>query len=399
MPAEKKNKRDELNEFVKYQEFIFPDRSRESQKGSRKEAGQAGLKLENGAWLSEVKVRYECYGKLNQEKSNAILIIHALTGNHHAAGYYPNEKSPGWWNNFIGPGKAFDTNKYFVVCSNNLGGCSGTTGPNSIMPDKKRVYGLNFPQITLSDMVNVQHRLMEHLGIPFFHTIAGGSMGGMMALYWSVHFPECVKNVIAIATTAAQNSQSIAFSEVGRQAILKDKDFKEGYYTENDGGAIPKAGLSIARMLAHITYLSDESMRKKFGRERKKKNNQNPGFSAEVEFEIESYLRYQGAKFTDRFDANSYLYITKALNYFNLKDGFPSLEAAFRKSKAKYLVICFDSDWLYPSYMSRELVEAMLNAEREASFIEIESQAGHDAFLLEKDKLTAVIKPFLTGVS
>ena len=371
--------------FSQYYDFTFPK--------------QNSLKLENGSYLDQVTVRYEYYGKLNKKKDNAILIIHALTGNHHAAGYYPNEKSPGWWDNFIGPGKTFDTKKYFVLCSNNLGGCSGTTGPNSLIPGKKRVYGLNFPQITLSDMVKVQFHLMQHLKIPFFHTIAGGSMGAMMALYWSVHYAKWVKNVVAIATTAAQNSQSIAFSEVGRQAIIRDKDFNQGYYAEKKGNIIPRNGLSIARMLAHITYLSDESMRKKFGRQRKNNNNQKPGFVSEVEFEIESYLRYQGAKFTDRFDANSYLYITKALNYFNLSDGFLNLEQAFKKSTSKYLVICFNSDWLYPPYMSRELVEAMLNAGREASFVELESQTGHDAFLLEKDKLSRVIKPFLKGNS
>ncbi len=367
---------------VRYRDFFFADKK--------------PLILENGEKLYNVNIRYEHYGKLNASKSNAILVIHALTGNHHVAGYYKNEKNPGWWDSLIGPGKALDTNKFFVLCSNNLGGCSGSTGPNSLNRKLKnsKPYGLTFPSITLPDMVKTQFYLMEHLGIPFFHTIIGGSMGGMMALYWSVHYPEKVQNVIALATTAAQNSQSIAFSEVARQSILKDPAFHKGQYQQKK--VIPKSGLAIARMLAHITYLSDTSMRKKFGRKFKKKNQK--GFALDVEFEIESYLRYQGAKFTDLFDANSYLYITKALNYFDLKEGFNSLEEAFQVAKARYLVASFNSDWLYPSYMSKQLVEAMLNAKREASYIEIASDAGHDAFLLEKEKLNFIIKSFLKGI-
>ncbi len=372
---------------VKYHDFVF--------------AQKEPFLLENQETLSKVNIRYECYGKLNAEKSNAILIIHALTGNHHAAGYYKDEKVPGWWDNFIGPGKALDTNKFFVLSSNNLGGCSGSTGPNSINPLDKNgePYGLNFPSITLGDMVKMQFVLMQHLSIPCFHTIIGSSMGGMMALHWSVHYAKYVKNVIAIAATDAQNSQSIAFSEVARQAITRDPHFKEGkYYQKNknkENG--PKNGLAIARMLAHITYLSDLSMRRKFGRKLNKKNQK--GFVLDVEFEIESYLRYQGAKFTDRFDANSYLYITKAMNYFNLKDGFKNLEETFKMSSSRYLIISFNSDWLYPTYMSKQLVEAMLNAGREASFAEIKSDAGHDAFLLEKKELTILIQSFLHGVT
>ena len=356
--------------------------------------------LENGEKLLNINIRYECYGKLSEKKDNAILVIHALTGSHHAAGFYKNEKVPGWWDDFIGPGKALDTNQFFVVSSNNLGGCSGSTGPNCINPlDKKRLpYGLNFPSITLGDMVKMQFMLMRHLKIPFFHTAIGSSMGGMMALHWSIHYPQYVRNVIAIAATDAQNSQSIAFSEVARQAIIRDPHFKKGKYyqkTKNING--PKNGLAIARMLAHITYLSDLSMRKKFGRKINRKNQK--GFVLDVEFEVESYLRYQGAKFTDRFDANSYLYITKAMNYFNLKDGFKNLEETFKAASSRYLIVSFNSDWLYPTYMSKRLVEAMLNAGREASFAEIKSDAGHDAFLLEKKPLTSLIQSFLKGVS
>jgi homoserine O-acetyltransferase len=350
------------------------------------------LKLENGASIGSLTLRYETYGVLNSNKSNAILIQHALSGNHHAAGKYNNDdKKTGWWDIMIGPGKAFDTDKYFIICSNCLGGCSGSTGPNSVNPETGKRYGTNFPVITIGDMVNAQVKLIDHLGIDTLLAIVGGSMGGMKAFQWSVAYPERVRYVIGIATTAAQNSQSIAFSEVGRQAIMQDPKWEKGNYDPADG---PKSGLSVARMLAHITYLSDQSMRRKFGR--KLQDKKDLDFTFDVEFEVESYLRHQGKSFIDRFDANSYLYISKALNYFDLAFEHGSVTKAFEKARAKYLIISFSSDWIYPPYMNKELVKAMLNAGRSVSYAEIETDCGHDAFLLEAGTLTKLVKAFLT---
>ena len=352
------------------------------------------LVLECGESLGPIVLRYETYGRLNEDKSNAILIEHALSGNHHAAGKYSDsDPSPGWWDTMIGPGKAFDTDKYFVICSNCLSGCSGSTGPNSIDAATGKPYGMNFPIITIGDMVKAQVPLIEHLGIERLHCVAGGSMGGMLALEWVTHYPEKVMSIICIASTSAQSAQSIAFSEVGRQAIVKDFQWKGGDYIGTPG---PKAGLSIARMMAHITYLSDTSMRRKFGR--RLQNKSKPNFNFDVEFEVESYLRHQGMRFTDRFDANSYLYISKALNYFDLEAEFGTLEKAFAFPKHQFLVIGFSSDWLYPCYMSKSLVRAMICAGQEASYVEIDSQYGHDAFLLEHDLLTRICRPFLEKV-
>ncbi len=356
------------------------------------------LELESGGKIYGLNLRYECYGKLNSDKSNAILVVHALTGNHHAAGLYPKDKVPGWWDNMIGPSKAFDTNHFFILCINNLGGCSGTTGPNSVNPKTekpKKPYGLTFPIITIADMVKAKLLLLDHLGIRQLYCAAGGSMGAMIALYLSVHYPERIRNVISIASTACQNAQSIAFSEVSRQAIMRDPLFHGGDYTaQNSPG--PKNGLAVARMLSHITYLSDHSMRKKFGRRLRGKENFDLTF--DVEFEVESYLRYQGAKFTDRFDANSYLYLTKALNYFDLAQGFQSLSEAFLRSQSRYLILSFSTDWLYPSYMSKEIVMALIQAERPCSYVEISTQTGHDAFLLEWKQMTAIIQAFFSNL-
>ena len=351
------------------------------------------IELESGATLGPITLVYETYGRLNQTKSNAILIQHALTGNHHAAGKYSeSDKHPGWWDLMIGPGKSFDTNKFFVICTNCLGGCSGTTGPNSINPKTGKPYGLSFPIITIGDMVKVQTYLMDHFQISMWHCVAGGSMGGMLAIHWAVHYPEKVKSVISIASTSAQSAQSIAFSEVGRQSIIKDPNWNKGQYI-NDG---PRSGLSISRMMAHITYLSDESMRNKFGRRLEGK--EKPQFTFDAEFQVESYLRYQGDRFIDRFDANSYLYITKALNYFDLESDFGTLKKAFDHTRAKFLVIAFSSDWLYPPYMSKTLVQALVQAGKEASYIEIESSHGHDAFLIEAEKMTISCKSFLKNI-
>ncbi len=355
-----------------------------------------GFKLHYGGILPVLNIRYERYGKLNAKRSNAILIIHALTGDHHAAGRYTQaDHSPGWWDAMVGPGKAFDTRRYQVICSNNLGGCAGTTGPNSINPQTARPYGLSFPAITAADMVAVQHLLMEHLELPFFHTIVGSSLGGMLALSWALQLPQRVQHVIAIATTAAQGAQAIAFSEVGRQAIMSDPAWQQGdYFNPRTRGAQgPRRGLALARMLAHITYLSPASMKQKFGRRRQKDSK--PNFSFDPQFQVESYLQYQGKRFIDRFDANSYLYTTKALNYFELAAGFPSLSAAFKHTRTRYLFISFSSDWIYTKEMSFELLAAALKAGCDASYFEVLSNAGHDAFLLEQTKLTQLIQAFI----
>ena len=356
-------------------------------------ADKEPVRLESGAKLGPITLAYETYGTLNANKSNAILIQHALSGNHHAAGrYHPEDKHPGWWDSMIGKKKTFDTDKYFVICVNCLGGCSGSTGPNSIDPQTGKPYGLSFPIITIGDMVKVQLYLMDHLKIKAWLCVAGGSMGGMLALHWSIYYPSKVRSVMAIASTSAQSAQSIAFSEVGRQSIIKDPNWNDGKYL----GKGPTSGLSIARMMAHITYLSDESMRKKFGRTLQ--NKKKPGFTFDVEFKVESYLRYQGDRFTNRFDANSYLYITKALNYFDLEADFTNLTKAFERSLSKHLVIAFSSDWLYPLYMSKNLVKAMVRAGREASYVEIESSYGHDAFLIETESMSKSCKAFLKNI-
>ncbi len=374
----------QLLPLVRYQDLRFPD--------------DHVFTLASGKALKGLVIRYECYGKLNAEKSNAILVIHALTASHHAAGKYEaTEKRAGWWDTLIGPGKAFDTNKYFVICSNNLGGCNGSTGPNSIDPATGIPYGMNFPEICFADMTNAQVLLMEALGIKKFHSIAGGSMGGMIALLWSVMYPKKVENVLGIACTSAQSAQSIAFSEVARQAIMSDPQWHEGKYFEKNLSG-PLKGLAIARMLAHITYLSQEAMKYKFGRKLSDRKALNPSDSPfEKNFEVERYLHYQGDRFKDHFDANSYLYMTKALNYFNLKDGFESLSQAFGQSSVRYLVLQYSSDWIYPKEMGLELVQAMVKANREVSFFEIESKAGHDAFLLEWQKTGNIISAFLRG--
>ena len=364
--------------LVEFQDFHYPK----------------SMELESGASLGPYTLRYETYGKLNHEKSNAILIEHALTGNHHAAGKYTSkDKAPGWWDMMIGPGKALDTDRYFIVCVNTIGGCSGSTGPHSINPQTGRPYGLDFPVITIGDMVKSQIPLMEHLGVEVWHNVIGGSMGGMQALHWACHFPQKVKSTIIIASTAAQNAQSIAFSEVARRSIIADPKWNQGNYQNQEG---PRNGLSIARMMAHITYLSDKSMRQKFGRQLQDKSNLD--FTFDVEFQVESYLRHQGDRFIDRFDANSYLYISKALNYFDLAGDFGGLERAFSKGRSKFLVLSFSSDWLYPSYMSQQLVHAMLHAGREVSYAEIETDYGHDAFLLESKTISPLIKGFLKNI-
>ena len=352
------------------------------------------MPLDSGETLGPITLAYETYGKLNEDRSNAILILHALSGDAHAAGYHsPEDRKPGWWDDTIGPGKAFDTDRYFVVCSNVIGGCAGSTGPGSIDPRTGRPYALSFPVVTIHDMVNAQRRLMEHLGIPRWLAVAGGSMGGMQALQWAVSYPDLVKSAIVLASTAVSSPQTIAFNEVGRQAIYADPNWNHGDYY---GRTPPKAGLAVARMIGHITYLSDKSMRQKFGR--RLQNRERYGYDFDTEFAVESYLRYKGNRFTERFDANSYLYITKALDYFDLSNGHRSLAEAFQGVRARFLVASFTSDWLYPPAESRKLVSALTANGLDVTYCDIESSWGHDAFLLEVDTMTSLIGDFLRRI-
>lgn len=345
--------------------------------------------LECGVSLAPVTIAYQTYGKLNAGRSNAILICHALSGDAHVAGVDPDTKKKGWWDTVIGPGKAFDTDRYFVICSNVIGGCKGSTGPSSINPETGELYGLSFPVITIHDMVRGQKRLIEYLGISKLAAVAGGSMGGMQALAWPVLFPDAVCRVIAIATTARSSPQQIAFNEVGRQAIMADPVWNGGNYSPS---APPVRGLGLARMIGHITYLSDEAMHEKFGRTLYDTEGINYNFR--TEFQVESYLHHQGDSFTRRFDPNTYLYITRALDYFDLsKDG--SLAAGFSGMKASFLIVSVSTDWLYPPYQSEEIVSALTQNGVDVQYCEIRSKYGHDAFLLESGQLNYIIGDFL----
>jgi homoserine O-acetyltransferase/O-succinyltransferase len=348
------------------------------------------LTLESGEVLSSLSIAYETYGKLNKDKSNALLICHALSGDAHLAGFHKGEDRPGWWETVVGPGKAFDTDRYFVICSNIIGGCKGSTGPSSINPKTGKPFGAEFPVITIRDMVNAQKLLLDHLRISRLYAVIGGSMGGMQALQWTVSYPDAMKKAIVIAATGYSTPQQIAFNEVGRKAIISDPHWDNGDYY---GKTLPTHGLALARMVGHITYLSNESMHEKFGRALQGKDR--IGFDFSTEFKIESYLHHQGDTFTKRFDANSYLYITKAIDYFDLtKDG--SLSSGLSKVKASFLVISVSSDWLYPPYQSQEIVSALTANEREVHYSEIRSNYGHDAFLLESGQLNYLMGKFLS---
>ena len=353
------------------------------------------LKLASGKVIDEYNLKYETYGVLNKEKNNAVLICHALSGNHHAAGCYKNENKPGWWDNMIGPGKQIDTNKLYVVCLNNLGGCHGSTGPTSQIPNTQKIYGSSFPIVTVNDWVNSQKELMDFLKIPSWRFIVGGSLGGMQAFQWTIQYPSLVKNCIVIAAAPKLTAQNIAFNEVARQAIMKDPNWHDGNYIEK--GVVPAQGLSLARMLGHITYLSDESMGEKFGRELKQAK---LNFNYDVEFQIESYLRYQGEKFVTGFDANTYLLMTKSLDYFDpIKDFGTSLKEIFKSVKSKYLVVSFTSDWRFPPKRSREIVKLLLDNEKDVSYSEINSEGGHDAFLMDNEDYFGVMKSFIDEVN
>jgi len=354
------------------------------------------MTLESGARLGPVTIAYETYGELNDDKNNAVLVCHALSGDSHVAGYYDSvDAKPGWWDIMVGPGKGIDTDKYFVVCSNILGSCMGTTGPGSINPAANRPYGLDFPFVTIGDMVKAQKALMDHLGVRKILSVVGGSIGGMQVLEWCVRYPQMVASAIPLASTTRHSALAIAFNEVARQAIMADPDWNGGNYYS---GQKPNHGLAVARMIGHITYLSDESMRHKFGR--RLQNKSDFSFHFDADFEVESYLRHQGTKFVDRFDANSFLYITKAADYYDLEKqyGDGSGVKAFSRTGARFLVVSFTSDWLYPTYQSKAMVKAMKKNNLDVSFCEIEAEWGHDAFLLPSPRLNSLIRGFLESV-
>jgi len=351
----------------------------------------APLLLECGKKLGPIDVAYETYGQINEAGDNVILICHALSGNGHVAGYHSKtDKKPGWWESMVGPGKGIDTNKYFVLCSNFLGGCAGTTGPSSINPETGKPYGLDFPIITIADMVRVQKLLLDALGIRRLLAVIGGSIGGMQVLQWAIAYPDMMAAAIPVATTTHLGAQSIAFDAVGRNAILADANFADGQYQDK---AIPAQGLAIARMIGHITYLSEEGMRRKFGRQLRSADKYSYEFNSE--FTVETYLDHQGQSFVERFDANSYLYITKASDYFDLPRDYGSLEKAFANVKARFLVLSFSSDWLFTPVQSEAMVDALVANGKDVSYGNIASNYGHDAFLLETETLGAFLSSFL----
>ncbi|MBF0570319.1 MAG: homoserine O-acetyltransferase [Candidatus Omnitrophica bacterium] len=349
------------------------------------------LALENGDIFGPITIAYETYGTLNKEKSNAILVLHALTGDAHLAGIHEGQNNTGWWDSMVGPGRAFDTNKYFIICSNVLGGCKGSTGPSSINPETGNPYALDFPLISIWDIVDAQKLLIDHLGIEKLLSVVGGSMGGMQTLAWLVKYSDRICSAIPIATSTKHSPQQIAFNEVGRQAVMADSHWKSGHYY---GGPFPDKGLAVARMIGHITYMSDLSMVEKFGR---RKTNDAQPFKFTADFEVEGYLRYRGDNFVKRFDANSYLYITKAMDNFDAAHGRP-LQEVFEQIKAKLLVISFKSDWLYPAYQSREIVRALKLVGTDVTYCEVDSTYGHDAFLLEIHEETHLIGHFLKKI-
>ena len=346
--------------------------------------------------LAPFSIAYQTYGTLNAGKSNAILICHALTGDQHVANTHPVTGKPGWWETLVGPGKPVDTNRFFVICPNILGGCMGSTGPASINPKTGQPYGLDFPIITIGDMVDAQARLIEHLGIAQLFSVVGGSMGGMQVLEWAARYTDRVYSAVPIATAPRHSSQNIAFHEVGRQAVMADPDWCAGNYYAAD--KTPRNGLAVARMAAHITYLSEEALQRKFGRSLQDRNTLT--FSFNADFQVESYLRHQGSTFVDRFDANSYLYITRAMDYFDLAgENGDVLASAFRGTKTRFCVVSFTSDWLYPTRESRDIVQALNAVAANVSFVEIESDKGHDAFLLEEPVFFATIRGFLNAAA
>ena len=350
------------------------------------------LKLDCGQTISNFPLAYETYGVLNEKKDNAILAFHALTGDQYASGKNPITNKEGWWSYALGPGKAIDTNKYFVICANVIGGCMGSYGPSNINPETNKPFGTNFPVITINDMVNAQYHLLEFFKIEKLFSVVGGSMGGMQVLQFVSNFPNKSVTAIPIACTASHSAQNIALNELGRQSIMADHNWSNGFYEENK--KLPDKGLAVARMAAHITYLSKKGLQEKFGRKLQERDDLK--FSFDADFQIESYLRYQGSVFVDRFDANSYLYITRAMDYFDLLKQFNgNLSKAFEKSKTKFFVISFTSDWLYPTPENREIVIALNAIGKDVGFAEITSDKGHDSFLLDVPDFLSTVKNFL----
>jgi len=354
------------------------------------------FKLDSGAELGPFTVAYQTYGKLNAAKSNAVLVCHALSGDQYVTGGNPQTGREGWWEPMVGPGLTIDTERYFVLCANVLGGCMGTAGPKEINPATGEVWGLSFPVITVADMVRAQKLLIDHLGIEKLFCVTGGSLGGMQVLQWAASYPERLVTAVPVATAARHSAQNIAFHEVGRQAIMADPEWCEGDYLRR--GKVPQRGLAVARMAAHITYLSEAALHRKFGRNLQDRLNVTYGFDAD--FQVESYLRHQGSSFVDRFDANSYLYITRAMDYFDLAQEHGGVLAnAFRKSPVRFCVISFTSDWLFPTWESKEIVRALNSVAANVSFVEVRSDKGHDAFLLEEPEFFATLSGFLAGAA
>ncbi|MFV0370333.1 MAG: homoserine O-acetyltransferase [Azonexus sp.] len=356
----------------------------------------APLVLKGGSRLPAFELVYETYGTLNAARTNAVLVCHALSGSHHVAGVHAdNPQNVGWWDNLVGPGKPLDTRKFFVIGVNNLGGCYGSTGPLSINPETGKRYGADFPLVTVEDWVAAQARLADHLGIETWAAVIGGSLGGMQAIEWSLQFPERIRHVIAIASAPKLSAQNIAFNEVARQAILSDRDFHGGHYAEH--GVVPVRGLRLARMIGHITYLSDDQMDVKFGRQLRHGEHR---FSYDIDFEVESYLRYQGDKFAGFFDANTYLLTTKALDYFDPAYAYGGdLQAALARAKASFLIASFTTDWRFSPARSREIVFALMHNRRRVAYAEIDCDAGHDSFLLEDAHYHAVLRAYLENIT
>ena len=354
------------------------------------------LVMDSGVTLAPLSIAYQTYGQLNADKSNAVLICHALTGDQHVANVHPSTGKPGWWDTMVGPGKPIDTDRFFVICSNVVGGCMGTTGPASLNPTTGQPYGLDLPVVTIRDMVRAQAKLVDYLGIDELFCVAGGSMGGMQVLQWAALFPQRVFSAMPIAAGARHSSQNIAFHEVGRQAIMADPDWEGGRYFNS--GKRPVKGLAVARMAAHITYMSDEALHHKFGR--KLQDRSAPTFSFDADFQIESYLRHQGSSFVERFDANSYLYVTRAMDYFDLAADYGgSLAQAFRGTRTRFCVVSFSSDWLFPTSDSRAIVHALNANGASVSFVDIETDKGHDAFLLDLPEFFATSRGFIDAAA
>jgi homoserine O-acetyltransferase len=375
---------------------IAPQTRQDGQAHGKSLALREPLTLQSGVTLFPVTVAYETYGTLNADKSNCVLVCHALTGDQYVASTHPITKNPGWWIDLVGPGKVIDTDKFFVVCANVLGGCMGSTGPKEINPDTGQPWGLSFPIITIRDMVQAQARLLDHLGIESVFCVLGGSMGAMQTLEWAHRFPRRVFSAIPIAGSYRHSAQNIAFHEVGRQAIMADPEWAHGNYLAE--GRTPKRGLAVARMAAHITYLSEVALHNKFGRRLQDREALTYGFDAD--FQVESYLRYQGSTFVDRFDANSYLYITRALDYFDLQaENGGLLAEAFRGTPVRFCIVSFSSDWLYPTAESKAIVRALNSVAANVSFVDVVTNQGHDAFLLDEPEFHQTLEGFLSGAA